>query len=193
MDQQTATLLSQIITACAAIAGGLGGAMYTAHMNRRNTGATLEATRQLSEDKWRRAQDQEHVTWLRGQKQEAYTDFLSTVDSVVKEILGNMTERDTLLPGLHDVITKLTRLRLVGSDDTNTIAKDIVASIGDVIDIARATQKELQSGTRSEASEMALTEAMVNLYKQVAELVGAARMEFGTDFLPSEFDIARGK
>lgn len=167
--------------------------MYTARMNRRNTGATLEATRQLSEDQWRRAQDQEHVTWLRGQKQEAYTDFLSTVDSGVKEILGDMTEPDTPLPGLHDIITKLTRLRLVGSDDTNSIAKEIVASVGVVLDIARATQKELQSGARSETSERALSEAMVHLYKQVAELVGAARLEFSTDFLPSEIAKAQGK
>lgn len=153
----------------------LSGAGITAWINRKNTVQTLNA-----------AVERDHAAWLRGQKQEAYTDFLMTVDSVLKEILANRIKPAADLPTIHAAVTQLTRLRLVCSDDTGALATTIANRLGDVLSIARETQEQLRAGLKpGEPIETSIREAVRVLYGYVNELIGIMRNEFETDAAPA--------
>lgn len=74
MDQETIRL---IVSVSATVAG----VVVTAWFARKNLGRTLEA-----------AESTEHKTWVRNQRQEAYTHFLAKAETVVHQAYSNFNE-----------------------------------------------------------------------------------------------------
>lgn len=151
MDQETVRL---IVTASATLVAALSGAGITAVFNRMNTRDTLDATAAAKDVEYAELRQKEHESWLRAQRQQTYSDFVATVDSVLKEILDSRRKPEAELLTIHDVVTHLTRLRFVSTDDTNAVATSVANRLGDVLGIARQTQQQLRAGApRDEASE----------------------------------------
>ncbi|WP_185751142.1 hypothetical protein [Arthrobacter sp. 31Y] len=121
MDQQTLTLVSQLITGAVALIAGLGGASLTAYINRRNTLDSLAAARLTAEEQWTRTQDREHAIWLRDQKQEAYAAFHSEAETLFRKINGYVPDEDPP-PSIDNLPVLLGRVRLIGSLEAVTLA-----------------------------------------------------------------------
>ncbi|BCW12148.1 hypothetical protein NtRootA4_32100 [Arthrobacter sp. NtRootA4] len=116
VDQQTTTLIAQVITGAVALVAGLGAASLTAYINRRNTNDTLDATRRLSEEQWTRNQEHERHTWLRGRQQKTYADFLALVNSTLDLPDWGAPKRADE-PTYIQINAALNRVALVGSPD----------------------------------------------------------------------------
>lgn len=110
MDQETLRL---IVTAGVALVAGLGGAGLSSWINRKNTVETLTASN-----------DRDHATWLRGQKQEAYANFLAKAESIIHQTGAN-PDAPLPMPPLEEMAVLRGRLRLVGAPDAIQLAVKI--------------------------------------------------------------------
>jgi hypothetical protein len=182
VDQQ---ILTQLVTASVALLAGLGGASITAFINRRNTMDTLAAARLTSEDQWTRVQAQEHTAWLRGQKQEAYTEFLTITLGVYNQVHEKGIKPDADVPKADGLGQKLARLRLVATDDINEIATELATCTIEAI--VYLTQRPVAgNGEQTWATEKEVLRNYKHFSDQLEEFIGAARLDFGVDLLPSK-------
>lgn len=182
MDQQT---ISQLVTGTVAVVAGLGGASLTAFINRKNTKDTLEAARLTNEEQWERTQEREHSTWVRGQKQEAYAEFLATVDLVFRPSAAD-APRDFWTPELK-VRRTFNRLKLVGSTDAINRAEQIKLCATQAIthDDNRRLLREYPNAEHEAALNEKASENIFAYSGLVEEFLDAARLELGTEMIPA--------
>jgi hypothetical protein len=181
VDQQT---ISLIVTGTVAVVAGLGGASLTSFINRKNTKDTLNAARLTSEEQWERTQEREHSAWVRGEKQEAYVEFLTTVDAVFKPPLAD-APRDFWTPELK-VRSTFNRLKLVGSTDAISRAHQIKLCATQAIthNDNRQLLHEFPNAKHLEALNEAASKNIVQYSGLVEDFIDAARIELGTEISP---------
>jgi hypothetical protein len=129
MDSETQRLvLTALISASAAVIGGLGGAVFTARTNRVNTKDTLDHTQLLAEQRHLAALEDEHSTWLRNKKQEVYFDFFAVAENRCRNLWA--TRFSTELEVDYTVATARSRLKLVGTSAVRSAALEIELGLG---------------------------------------------------------------
>lgn len=185
MDPETIRL---IVTASGAVIAGLGGAGITGWINRKNTTATLHATRQTHEDQWLRTHAREHEVWLRDRREESYVAFFDEAE-LHHVRLGEYPTEKIELGALQKLRTHRARITLIGSPEMRQEANNLTLAVGKAL-IARnklhATismftgedrweerkrQKEVTSDWKSNLDA---------LRKAISEFSSAVRLEFRT-------------
>lgn len=172
MDAET---IRMMITAGTAIVAGLGGAGLTALINRRNTKDTLAS-----------AQAQDHATWLRNKKQEAYSDFVDVAESIIDD-LNNWPETPKPQRSASDLRLKRGLIKIVGSPAVRDAAMGVEVGVWLTTRIQQIVANKDASGW-DDVPEAANRAAFVVSYReQVADLVGdhtklvaAVRKDLGT-------------
>jgi hypothetical protein len=175
VDGMDAETIRMMITAGTAIVAGLGGAGLTALINRRNTKDTLASAR---------AQD--HSTWLRNKKQEAYSDFVDVAESIIDD-LDNWPEIPRPQRTVSDVRLKRGLIKIVGSPAVRDAAMDVEVGVWLTTKIQRS-MANMDAAGWDDMPEILNRAAFVTGYREKvtalvrdhAKLVVAVRQDLGT-------------
>ncbi|BCW78312.1 hypothetical protein [Arthrobacter sp. NicSoilC5] len=146
MDQETIRLIGTLM---GAVIAGLGGALIAGGYNRKNTQATIEASkdqwnrdRSAQHEQWQRDRASEHEKWLRDRKVDAYVNFLLQlrvlvgsahdikVGNLKDEIDSVVQERSNALETLH--------MELFAPEHVQKCALDTIGLAYDLINAAKA-------------------------------------------------------
>ncbi|MET3952987.1 hypothetical protein [Arthrobacter sp. UYEF36] len=180
MDAETSRLvLVAAISAGAAIIAGLGGAILTAWINRKNTKDTLTAARQDNEKRWQLQVDREHEVWLRDAKQKSYAKFLSTVTAAA----SNSFIADASYP--MNTLMAYDEVRLIGPPEirnaANQIKQQILMNAGLNQDRCQMLPEADANSAELEEVEGKLTNGIGNLKKMTHSFATLARKDTGAE------------
>lgn len=123
-------VISSIVTGVIAIVAGLVSAFTAAHFTQKHSAATLEANRKANEEQWRRAQEKDHLVWLRDQKQSAYIDFFREAEHQLAQ-LSKWPSADSESPAVdtHQLSLHRGRIKIIGNPGIRLLAREVESGL----------------------------------------------------------------
>lgn len=167
MDTETQRLLiTALISASAAIIGGLGGAVFTARTNRANTKDTLDQAELMDARKNLAAQEAEHEVWKRNERMRVYSEFFAAVLNEQKQVSVMHKGRDDQFRSNLGAV--LAPLEIVGSEPVRRIARRFTEHI----QLAHTTGSSFLWDMRATGIAGEEQERRRHIYNAVAEQLG---------------------